>query len=281
MNNTIHLKSFAKVNIGLNVLEKRPDGYHNIETIFQELDYHDSITLSKKDTGCDFSSNVGWLSNNDSNLCVKAWIKFSSFFNIASGISISLEKHIPAGGGLGGGSSNAAAILSGLNKLFQTNASVDDLISIGRTIGADVPFFIQGGTQLGEGVGEKLTKLNRHISGTYLLVIPDVSIDTSWAYSELKNYLDSDTVPHNFANLFRGDDSPLELFENDFELVVIPTYPEIGRIKELIRSYGAKYTSLSGSGSTVFGIFDKEADAKLAESKLSSEYRTILTFPTH
>jgi 4-diphosphocytidyl-2-C-methyl-D-erythritol kinase len=279
LKNTLTLKSCAKVNIGLRIVSKRPDGYHNIQSIFQEISFCDSISLTKINHGCKFSSNVEWLKNDISNLCVQAWDVFSDYYQIPTGVSIELNKKIPAGGGLGGGSSNVATILKGLNTLYKTNGTDHKLMNLGKSIGADVPFFIQGGTQLGEGIGDKLTSIENPITGTYLLVIPDISIDTSQAYSQVKKHLERETDPHNFANLFQGDESPLELFENDFELVVIPTYPEIGRIKELIQAYGAKYTSLSGSGSTVFGIFDEEADAIKAESEISSEYRTVLTYP--
>jgi len=279
LNKTLTLKSYAKINIGLRIVGKRPDGYHNIQSIFQEISFHDSITLNQTNHGCEFSSNVDWLKNDNSNLCIQAWNIFSDYYHISEGINIDLKKNIPAGGGLGGGSSNAAFILKGLNTLFETNGSDDELMNLGKIIGADVPFFIRGGTQLGEGIGEKLTPYKTPVTGTYLLIIPNSTIDTTQAYSMLKKHLDRESVPHNFANLFQGDESPLELFENDFELVVIPTYPEIGRIKSMIQAYGAKYTSLSGSGSTVFGIFDDEADAIEAESEISSEYRTVLTFP--
>ncbi len=279
MKKSLTLKSYAKVNIGLRIVNKRSDGYHNIQSVFQEISFYDTISLTKTTQGCEFSSNVDWLKNDTSNLCVQAWNIFSDHYKIPTGVTIELNKNIPAGGGLGGGSSNAATILTGLNTLYGLNATESELMSFGKSLGADVPFFIQGGTQLGEGIGEILTPIENTINGTYLLVIPDISIDTSQAYTQIKKHLDREMDPHNFANLFQGDESPLELFENDFELVVIPTYPEIGRIKELIQAYGAKYTSLSGSGSTVFGIFDEEADAIKAESEISSEYRTVLTYP--
>lgn len=279
LKNTISLKSHAKVNIGLRVLAQRSDGYHNIQTVFQELGFHDTITLTRIDSGYEFSSNVDWLKNDESNLCIQAWSVFSKKVSPSTGVAIRLEKNIPAGGGLGGGSSNAASILIGLNQLFEAKLSNIELMELGKILGADVPFFIEGGTQLGEGIGEKLRAFLYPVSGTYLLIIPNLSIETAWAYAQIKKHLEEQKVSHNFAHLFQGDESPLEFFENDFELVVIPTYPEIGRIKAAILGRGAKYVSLSGSGSTVYGIFDEEANALKAESDMPSEYLTILTSP--
>ena len=273
------LKSHAKVNIGLQIRNQRPDGYHNIHTIFQELDFHDTIRLEKKDFNCQFSSNVDWLAKDDSNLCVKAWQKMVDAFGLG-GVSIELEKRIPGGGGLGGGSSNAATILKGLRKLYELDVSDDELETIGIDLGADVPFFIKGKTQIGDGIGEILKPIETIINGYYLLVAPDLQIDTKWAYDEFKNILDRPNEIVNFLGFIRKEIIPFELFENDFEAIVVPAYPEIGQIKDSLRANGARFASLSGSGSTVFGIFDDEADATSAESHFSSRYNTFITFPT-
>ena len=273
------LKSHAKVNIGLQIRNQRPDGYHNIHTIFQELDFHDTIRLEKRDSNCQFSSNVDWLAKDDSNLCVKAWQKMVDAFGLG-GVSIELEKRIPAGGGLGGGSSNAATILKGLRTLYELDVSDDELETIGIDLGADVPFFIKGKTQIGDGIGEILKPIETIINGCYLLVVPDLHIDTKWAYGEFKNILDRPNEIVNFLGFIRKEIIPFELFENDFEAIVVPAYPEIGQIKNSLRVHGARFASLSGSGSTVFGVFDEDADAKSAESHFSSRYNTFITNPT-
>ena len=273
------LKSHAKVNIGLQIGNQRPDGYHNIHTIFQELDFHDTIRLEKRDSNCQFSSNVDWLVKDDSNLCVMAWQKMVDVFGLG-GVSIELEKRIPAGGGLGGGSSNAATILKGLRKLYELDVSDDELENIGIDLGADVPFFIKGKTQIGDGIGEILKPIKTVINGCYLLVVPDLHIDTKWAYGEFKNILDRPNEIVNFLGFIRKEIIPFELFENDFEAIVVPAYPEIGQIKNSLRVHGARFASLSGSGSTVFGVFDEDADAKSAESHFSSRYNTFITNPT-
>ena len=275
----VSLKSFAKINIGLQIREKRNDGYHNIHTIFQTLDLHDTLTIKKSEKGCDFSSNVGWLKNDVSNLCVKAWNTMAGYFKLG-GISIDLEKRIPPGSGLGGGSSNAATVMKGICDIYDLKISNEEMESIAVTLGADVPFFLRGGTQIGNGIGEKLTPIETFITGTILLVIPDVHIDTEWAYEQCKIILEAQREKVNFAGFVQKEKIPFELFENDFEAIVVPAYPEIGQIKNSLRVHGARFASLSGSGSTVFGVFDEDADAKSAESYFSSRYNTFITNPT-
>ena len=272
--------SNSKVNIGLKVLNQRDDGYHNIYTVFQELDFGDSITIEKTDSGCTIKSNVDWIPTDKSNMCHKAYSAIRTKFPDLGGISIHIEKNVPIGSGLGGGSANAAAVLKGMNELYGLGLSNSELENIGTSVGADVPFFIGGGTQLGEGIGDKLTLLPSHIQGTYLLVIPDVSISTPWAYSELINKLNSEELMPNLAGFFSGDYASLKIFENDFERIVIPAYPEIGAIKRKLLELGARFASLSGSGSTVYGIFDEDASAKEAELFFRPTHQTILANPT-
>jgi 4-diphosphocytidyl-2-C-methyl-D-erythritol kinase len=271
--------TFSKVNIGLKILSQRNDGYYNIYTVFQELDFGDSITIKKADSGCILTSNVDWVPTDESNICHKAYTALKIKYSELGGVSIHIEKRIPVGTGLGGGSANGAAVLKGLNTIYNLELSMDELEKIGTSVGADVPFFIKGGTQLGEGIGDNLTSLTSHIKGTYLLVIPHISINTAWAYSELKNKLKSGNILPNFTSFFSGDNSSLEIFENDFERIVIPAYPEIGAIKQKLLELGARFASLSGSGSTVYGIFDEDASAKEAELFFHPAHQTILANP--
>ena len=272
------MQSFAKVNVGLQIRNKRQDGFHNIHTVFQELDLHDIIVLKLKDSECEFTSNVDWLNNDLSNLCVSAWKRLKDLFNIG-GISINLTKKIPPGSGLGGGSSNAATVLKGLAQLYNLDIPPKELFSIAKSLGADVPFFINGGLQQGDGIGEKLTNLSGVIEGTYLLVVPDFTISTEWAYGGYKNFLHEGGDRVNFADFLERDQVSFEFFENDFESIVVPAYPEIGKIKSRLESLGSQFASLSGSGSTVYGIFDDESGAKSAESYFSSSYTTFITKP--
>ena len=275
------IESYAKVNVRLQILNERPDGYHNINTVFQELDFYDIIELKKKDNGCEFQSNVKWLKNDSTNLCVLAFEKLSEQYDIG-GVSINFVKKIPSGGGLGGGSSNAAAILKGLCHLYSIDPINEKMSKIAHTLGADVPFFLKGGLQIASGIGEQLVEINGSINGVYLLIIPEFKIDTKWAYKSFKKFLQRPKVEVNFAGLLERDKTPFKLFENDFESIVIPAYPEIAIIKEKLWSCKPKFVSLSGSGSTVFGIFDDEAGAKSAESLFSHKYSTFIANPvTH
>ena len=193
-----------------------------------------------------------------------------------------LTKNISRGSGLGGGSSNAAAVLKSISKVYDLNVSHEDLIEIGSKVGADVPFFIKGGTQIGEGIGEKLIGLKSAIKGWYLIITPDLSIDTKWAYSQFKKILENATLPTKFSDLFSEkvvNLDTIKFFENDFESVVFPTYPEIGAIKKELFALGAKFASLSGSGSTVFGIFDDNAKMNKAFSHFSPMHKTHIAHP--
>ena len=281
MMNKVIINSNAKVNIGLKVLKEREDGYHDIVTVFQEINLFDIISISKKSKGCDFNSNATWLMNDKTNLCVIAYEAMKKKFDI-DGVDIDLTKNIPKGSGLGGGSSNAASIMKGIRELYSLNISDKELEDIASQIGADVPFFIRGAIQLGEGVGDRLTPLKINISGKYLIIIPDTEIDTSWAYSKFKNDLDSSILPINFASLSNEKTislDKLQFFENDFESIVVPTYPEIGKIKEALHALGAGFASLSGSGSTVFGIFNDDLSLDKASSYFSPKYKTFIANP--
>ena len=281
MMNKVIINSNAKVNIGLKILKERDDGYHNIVTVFQEINLFDIISISKKSKGCDFNSNATWLINDKTNLCVIAYEAMKNKFDI-DGVVIDLTKNIPKGSGLGGGSSNAACIMKGIRELYSLNISDKELEEIASQIGADVPFFIRGSIQLGEGIGDILTPLKINISGKYLIIIPDTEIDTSWAYSKFKNDLDSSILPINFASLSNEKSislDKLKFFENDFESIVVPAYPEIGKIKEALHALGAGFASLSGSGSTVFGIFNDDVSLDKALSYFSPKYKTFIANP--
>ena len=276
--NRLILRSFAKVNIGLKILERRPDGYHNIHTIFQELDFHDKIILSLQADGCSLTVDKSGIPEDENNSCTIAYKIIKSHFPNVGGIKIRIEKLIPPGSGLGGGSSNAATVLKGLNKLYHLALDNKILETISTEIGADVPFFISGKTQVGDGVGNELEPIEL-VTGTYLLIIPNIFINTKWAYGKIKNHLNCSDQRPNFASFLKEGNLSFKFIQNDFEKIVIPAYPEIGSIKDKLSERGAKFTSLSGSGSTVFGIFDEEADAQTAQSYFQSRYQTVLTLP--
>ena len=157
--------------------------------------------------------------------------------------------------------------------------SEKELYSVATSLGADVSFFLDGGLQQGDGIGEKLTRLPGVINGVYLLIIPNFHISTDWAYKSYKIFLDEDRDQVNFAGFLNRDIVPFEFFENDFESIVVPAYPEIGKIKKKLEAFGSRFASLSGSGSTVYGIFDDESNAISAESYFSPKYTTFITYP--
>ncbi len=272
------VNSYAKINIGLHILNKREDNFHNIITIFQEIDFCDHISIEKSDNFI-FESNVDWLDNKN-NTCVKAFEIVKQEFPHISNVKIFLKKKVPTNAGLGGGSSNGTAVLKTLNKLFSLGISTKKLFQLSKKVSADSPFFIEGGTQFGEGTGDKLLRIKDVLNERYvLLVLPDVKINTKDAY---KKCLLKDKTNIKFAemlNELKNNNLSSELFYNDFEGYVFKTHPEIGKIKLKILDLGAKYASLSGSGSTVFGIFSKKEDMLNAYQSFSPHFSTIITSP--
>ena len=277
-----HIKSYAKINLGLKVLNTLSDGYHSIWTIMHEIDLYDTISIKKRTDATinlDISGTIT-LPNDSSNLCIKAAKLFFDVYNIHNtGLDIQLDKHIPLGAGLGGGSSNAASVLLLLNNIFKSNIKNIDLCDTGLQLGCDVPFFINGGGQIAEGKGETLSPSPIDLKDYFiLLVLPDFSISTQWAYSFFKNNL-----PKSFnRNKFRTFQNNIDwsLFENDFEKVIKTTYPEVIKIRDRLESSGALFVSLSGSGSTMFGVFDDCLKANFANQALK-EYNYHIVKPIY
>ena len=274
----IEISSYAKVNLGLHILNKRQDQYHNIITVFQEVDFCDQISIKKSDDFI-FETNVDWLDKKN-NTCIQAFNVTKEKFPNISNIKVNLVKNIPSGAGLGGGSSNGTAVLKGINKLFSLKMNEEELIKLSKKISADSPFFVNGGLQIGKGIGGDLSPVESNLNGVYiLLVMPDIKIDTKNAY---KKCLLKDKTNIKFAGMLdelKNYDLSSELFYNDFEVYVFKTHPEIGKIKLRILDLGAKYASLSGSGSTVFGIFSNKKDALKAHQFFSPHFSTIITNP--
>lgn len=270
-------KSYAKVNLGLKVLDLLPDNYHSIFTIMQEINLYDTIEINKNNTkkltiNCQGPIDVP---NNKNNLCIKAAELVFKNYNIKNGLDIILNKNIPIGAGLGGGSSNAATVLCKLNEIFNLKISNKDLHKLAFELGCDIPFFIDGGIQISEGKGEKLTKLNLDLTNQFiLLVCPNFNISTQWAYKFFKNNL-----PNTFdCNKFRSFQDGIDwaLFENDFENIIKSTYPEVVEIRKILESLSCLFVSLSGSGSTMFGVFDDFLKADIAYHQLKTYHCHIV-----
>ncbi len=252
------LRSHAKLNIGLRILGRRPDdGYHLLETVFQEIDLADEIRVEEY-TGrgvfherFSLSCDKPEIPTDCNNLILKAVRAMVNYLPTDLCAKIHLVKRIPSGAGLGGGSSNAAAILKWLNEWAEFDEK--DLSDIAVKLGADIPFFLHGGTQYATGIGEELTPVEIPKNWHAVLVFPNLHISTVWAYEQLKISLTDKPknaiIPSQLKKSFDW-----RFFENDFDDAIIQSYPEIGKIKERLLEEGAVYAGLSGSGSTVFGI---------------------------
>lgn len=268
----IKLKALAKINLGLDVVRKREDGYHEVRMIMQTVRLYDQIKLTMKEKpGITMKTNLFYLPANEENLAYKSAKLLMEEFGIKKGLKIDLKKFIPVAAGMAGGSSDAAAVLVGVNRMFQLGLTKKELMKRGVTIGADVPYCIMRGTALAEGIGEKLTPLPSMPSCYILIAKPAIHVSTKFVYTnlranELKEHPDIDG---QIQALQKGDLYGLaEKMGNVLETVTIPAYPVIGEIKKAMMSKGAVGAMMSGSGPTVFGLFDDEKKARHAYEKL-------------
>ena len=270
----IKLKAKAKINLGLDVLRKREDGYHEVRMIMQTIPLYDKLTIrtAEDDAQIRVQTNLHFLPVGEDNLVYKAAKLLMDEFQIKQGLEIELVKYIPVAAGMAVGSSDAAATLVGVNKLFELGLSMEELMARGVKIGADVPFCVMRGTALAEGIGEKLTPLPPMPKCHILIAKPGIHVSTKFVYgnlraNELKEHPDIDG---QIRALKCGDLSELaRLMGNVLETVTIPEYPVIRRIKDTMKEYGALNAMMSGSGPTVFGLFEDEEAAKEAYRVLS------------
>lgn len=262
------LPSFAKINLHLEVLGKRSDGFHDICTVFQTVSLHDKLTFASCDNvrlTCDDLQ----IPTDDRNLIVKAAAILRERGPINAGASIHLEKRIPSPGGLGGGSSNAAAALIGLVKLWHIEISQEELANVAAAIGSDVPFFLHGGTAVGTGPGTGITPVN-DFAGEYMLIVtPDVAVLTKEAFEGLNLTTEG---AKSILNNCRFDGKSIDLhhsaIRNDFETTIFAAHPEIRMVKQTLLDLGASKAMMSGSGASVFGIFDKEETRQATQKAL-------------
>lgn len=268
----LKLKAMAKINLGLDVLNRREDGYHELRMIMQTVRLYDKIHLTVTEApGIRVKTNLSFLPVNEDNLAWRAAQTLMDEFGISKGIFINMEKHIPVAAGLAGGSSDAAAVLVGMNRLFRLGLSREDLMERGVKLGADVPYCILRGTALAEGIGERLTRLPAPVPCYVLLAKPKIHVSTKFVYgnlkvSELKTHPDIDG---QIAALEAGDLRGLAArMGNVLETVTIPAFPVIQEIKEEMCRMGALNAMMSGSGPTVFGLFEEKAAARKAYDKL-------------
>ena len=273
--NQMRLKALAKINLGLDVLRRKEDGYHEVKMIMQTINLHDQIHMRKiKEDEIRIRTNLHYLPNNENNLAYKAAKILKDEFDIKGGVTINLKKVIPVAAGMAGGSSDAAAVLFGMNKMYGLGLSMQELMDRGVKLGADVPYCIMRGTALAEGIGEKLTKLPAMPKCHILIAKPPISVSTKFVYENLHaNDLkpeDHPPVDVQVEALKEGDLKKLVAnMGNVLERVTVPEYPVINELKQMMLDCGALGSMMSGSGPTVFGIFENEEDAKAAFDKIT------------
>ena len=274
----MRLRALAKINLGLDILRKREDGYHEVRMIMQTIQMYDVLNMKKvKKPGISLSVNYPYIPSDERNLVYKAAKLLMDEFQVKEGVDICLEKFIPVAAGMAGGSSDAAAAMVGINQLFKLGLSERELMDRAVNIGADVPYCIMRGTALAEGIGEKLTRIAQIPDCFVLIGKPGISVSTKMAYESLQldkisSHPDIDGMIRDIEN---GDLLTMtEKMGNVFEPGIIEKYPVIGEIKDLMEDNGALKAMMSGSGPTVFGIFDdcekmEAAAAVLRESGLA------------
>ena len=275
-NNDISLKALAKINLGLDVVRRREDGYHEVRMIMQTIQLYDRLDIKRtQEPGIQIQTNLSFLPVNENNLIYKAAKLLMDEFSITDGVLVKLDKRIPVAAGMAGGSTDAAAMLIGVNRLFSLGLTKRQLMERGVQIGADVPYCIMRGTALAEGIGEALSPLPPMVKCPVLIAKPSISVSTKFVYQNLK--LDDTTIHPDIDRLI-DDIKAKNLHDiaahmgNVLETVTIPNYPVIDEIKKHMLSNGAVGAMMSGSGPTVFGLFDDEDTAKKAYKAMRSSH---------
>ena len=268
----IRMKALAKINLGLDVVKKREDGYHEVRMIMQTVKLYDQIDIHKMDKpGIRLKTNLQYLPVDENNLAYRAARLLIEEFGIPKGVSIRLRKVIPIAAGMAGGSSDAAAVLVGLNRIFQLGLTKQELMERSVKLGADVPYCILRGTALAEGIGEKLTRLPAMPKCHVLIAKPGIHVSTKMVYTNLRadELVSHPDIDGQIAAIRERDlRRAAELMGNVLETVTIPAYPVIGKIKEKMMPCGALGAMMSGSGPTVFGLFEDEEKARYAYEKM-------------
>lgn len=268
----ISVKALAKINLGLDVVRRREDGYHEVRMVMQTIHLFDRLEMAKNSSGeISITTNLSFLPTNQNNLVYRAAELLREEFQIKDGLTINLHKHIPVAAGMAGGSTDAAAVLYGMNRMFDLGLKREELMERGVKIGADVPYCIMRGTALAEGIGEKLTALPPMVKCPVLIAKPQISVSTKFVYENLR--LNDKTVHPDIDALvenIRKKDLNVVASEmgNVLETVTIPNYPVIAQIKEHMLEQGAVGAMMSGSGPTVFGLFEDGDTAVAAYEKM-------------
>lgn len=282
----INLKSRAKINLSLDVVGKRPDGYHEVEMIMQQINLYDNISISERDDNeIKIFTNCEYIPTNPSNIAYKAADNLRKTLSIYKGVNIYIDKRIPVAAGLAGGSANAAAVLKGLNKLWDLKLSQKELMDIGINIGADVPFCILGGTALAQGIGEKLTPIKSNIKNTWIVLAkPPISVSTGEVYRQLdlSKIINKPNTARLVDSIEKGNIYGIsDSMRNVLETVTEAKHPIISEIKRKMMEYNCLVSMMSGSGPTVFGICKNYEKAKSAYEHLSLFYKQTYMIQTY
>jgi 4-diphosphocytidyl-2-C-methyl-D-erythritol kinase len=273
---TLHLKAPAKVNYRLDVLNRRPDGYHELRMIMQRIDLCDDVVIDlTDDPGIRVTCGRQGVPDGPANIAWRAADSLLQMTDRQVGLDIAITKNIPVAAGLGGGSSDGATVLMGVNELLGLKFSDERLMDIGLKLGADVPFFIFKRSALAEGIGERLTPVSGLPPLWLVLVNPNIHVSTAWVYQNLQ--LTTDKVPHIIPHLFNSIMDVCAILANDLEKVTVKRFPVIGEIKKRLLNEGACGALMSGSGPTVFGIFSGEDGARHAARALAGESSWFVT----
>ena len=271
----------AKINLSLDITGKLENGYHALDTIMQTISIEDKITLAKTGRQISVLCDHPQVPQGNGNICHKAAEAFFEKTALEGGVIITIDKNIPVAAGLAGGSSDAAAVIKGLNLLYGTGLTQREMCEIGLKCGADVPYCIVAGTCRAKGIGEKLTKLPSFAGVYIVLVVPDFFVSTAWAYKNYDlNKTDEKPCTEELISYIRGRDikNTAERMANVLESITAKKHPEIREIKNDIKKSGACGSVMSGSGPSVFGLFENEEKARIAFSVIREKYnRSYLT----
>lgn len=271
MDKIISRKAYAKINLGLDVVRRLPNGYHEVRMIMQNVGIYDVLTFAKAEEGITLQVDNQEVPADGNNLICKAAKLLMETAGIQGGVRITLEKNIPIAAGMAGGSTDAAAAFSGINELYEIGYDIEQLKALGVKIGADVPYCIQGGTALAEGIGEVLSEIPAPPACHLLIAKPDINVSTKFVYenlraNELEYHPDIDGM---LKALDAGDLKGItDRLGNVLETVTVPTYPIIQEIKNLMLAAGAENALMSGSGPTVFGMFTDKEQAEAASAEI-------------
>jgi 4-diphosphocytidyl-2-C-methyl-D-erythritol kinase len=276
---TVHIRSFAKINLFLDIICRRKDGYHNIETVFQSVDLHDELDLQLLSAGLEISCSDPLAPSDSRNLAAQAFLSLREALGYKQGLRIRIAKKIPIGSGLGGGSSNAAAVLIGVSRLLEVEVPAEKMLHVARKIGADVPFFLSGGLAAGWGIGDRLMPLPKLPESFLVIAVPiGVSVSTPLAYRKLRASQCDTPVPEHFAGCgerlkgfvdaiypsvaLSSNASVLRFLYNELEEPVFRFFPEVADLKKAMLASGADAALMSGSGSAVFGFAQSKGKAE-------------------